>query len=126
MEAIDIRTNGKLIKAWKEKDGAWYTNSYEVWKVGDKYYEIKNHECVTFAGTGSYWGKVTEIEKPTNVPTHLCIIFGQYRGEAYIAAQQQGTPEELAEWAAEYLKKEEIGYRGEHRNLSVKVVELKL
>lgn len=124
MEANEIRKNGKLVKTWKQMDGSWYEDSYEIWQVGDKYYQIKNHECVSFSGTGSYWGRVTEVVMNTPHPTHVGLIIGQDKGRAYIYRQMQGTPEELSEWAVEVIKKEGRGYRGEDRHLIFKMMKL--
>lgn len=125
MNAQEIREKGKLVKSWRRMDGSWYEDKYEIYQVGDKFYQIKDHVCVTSGGSMSYWGRVTEVAFTGPLPTHLAIIIGQRLGEAFIAAQRQGTAEELAEWAAEYMKENEIGrYTRKPQHLTLKMVPL--
>lgn len=125
MDAQEIRKQGQLVKSWKQMDGSWYEDSFEVYKVGDKFYQIKNHVCIASGGTMDYWDQVTEVALTGPLPTHLAVIIGQRLGRAFIAAQRQGTAEELAEWAAEYMKENEIGrYTRKPQHLTLKMMPL--
>lgn len=118
MEVYEIKSKGKLVKSWKEMDGSWYQDTYKIYEVGGKYYQVKDHVCVVSGGIASYWGRVTEVEAPKPLPTHIAIILGQSEGEAYIANQRQGIPEELAEWAVDYISK------SREKNLTMKMMYL--
>lgn len=110
LDAKTIKEQGRLIKAWEVSDGAWYTNKYQIWKVGDKFFQIKDHVGNSFSCTCSYYGEVTEVE-PIPEPTHICVIIGQQEGKAYIAQQASGTLEVLAEWATSYIREHNMLYR---------------
>ena len=106
METLDakaIRAQGRLIKTWEVSDGPWYTDKYQVWKIEDKFYQIKDHEGNSFSCTCCRYGEVTEIY-PIPEPTHICVIMGQQEGKAYIAEQKSGTLEELMDWATRYIQ----------------------
>lgn len=118
----EILKEGRLIKSWHQMDGSWYEDHFRIYKVGDRYFEIKDHYSVSGTGTCSYWGKVTEIE-PVEEPTHICLIVGQKNGEAWIQEQESGTPEELMDWAQNYIKNTE-GRGGIWRNLTAKLIPI--
>lgn len=119
MDAIEIKTKGKLVKSWKKMDGSWYEDTYRIYQLDGKFYQIKNHVCITSGGMMNYWDRVTEVSMEGPLPTHVAAIIGQSSmGELYISAQRQGTPEELTEWAVDYIAKS----RG--KNLTMKMMPL--
>lgn len=98
LTAYDIRHNGKKIKSWEERDGSWYINRYEIWRLGEHYYQILDHDGVSLSCTGCVYGQISEVEKPEPVPTHLGILIAVKDGKAWVESQFQGTPDKIAEW----------------------------
>lgn len=124
MTAEEIKEKGRLVKSWRRMDGSWYEDHFRIYKVGDKYYQIKDHECISFSGTCSYWGRVSEVENFVE-PTHICVILGQKDGEVWLDAQEAGTPEELMDWGLNYIEKN--GFRnGVNRHLVAKLLPIQL
>lgn len=105
MKAYEIRNRGKKIKNWTAPDGAWYYNEFEIWQVGEKYYQIQSHCSTSFSATMTFYGKVTEIEKPKNIPTHIGVVLTSKNGEVRIDKQIQGTLDEISDLYDTYIKK---------------------
>ena len=122
MEAHEIREKGRLVKTWEKLDGSWYTDKYQIWEVQGKYYQIQDHECDSFSGTMAKYGMVTEIEKPEPLPTHMGIILGVHKGNAWVEDKFQGTPDQIADWYCHRVK--EVPYYKRNASFYLKIVEL--
>ena len=105
MEAHEIREQGKKIKNWTAQDGAWYYDEFEIWQVGEKYYQIQDRYSHSFSATMTFFGKVTEIEKPKAIPTHIGIVLASKSGKVWIDKQMQGTLDEISDFYDIYIKK---------------------
>lgn len=124
MEAQEIKRQGRLVKTWEVADGPWYTYYHQIWEVGDKYYQITDYRGNTVGCTMSRYDEVTEIEKPEPLPTHMGIILGVKRGEAWIADKFQGTPDQIAEWYDIKLGEFRFNYYKKKNQYFLKIVEL--
>lgn len=98
MTAQEIRKSGVQIKSWSQPDGSWYEDRYEIWQVGDKFYQIQDHVGRTYNSTMDKFGIVTEIENPGPRPTHIGIILGVKKGDAWVEKTFQGTLDNITEW----------------------------
>lgn len=105
MEAYEIREQGKKIKSWTAPDGAWYYDEFEIWQVEEKYYQIQNHCSHSFSATMTFYGKVTEIEKPKTIPTNIGVVLAYKNGKVWIDKQMQGTLDEISELYDSYVEK---------------------
>lgn len=105
MEANEIRRTGQKIKSWSQPDGAWYHDDFEIWQVGDRFYQIQNHCSHSFSATLTFYGKVTEINEPVNKPTHIGVVLGSKDGKVWIVKQMQGTLEEIDTLYGNYIEK---------------------
>lgn len=98
MTAKEIRNVGVQVKSWSRPDGTWYVDQYQIWQVGDKFYQIHDHVGTSFGCTSSKFGMVTEVPQPEPLPTHMGIILGVRKGDAWVEDTFQGVPDAVAEW----------------------------
>lgn len=105
MNANEIRRQGKKIKNWTAPDGAWYYDEFEIWQVGEQFYQIQDHCSHSFSATMTFYGKVTEIEKPKTIPTHIGVVLASKNGNVWIDKQTQGTLDEISDFYDIYTKK---------------------
>lgn len=124
MTAQEIRNRGRLVKSWEKPDGSWYTYYYQIWEVGDKYYQITDYIGNTLSCSMSKYGEVTEIEKPEPLPTHMGIILGVRKGEAWVEGKFQGTPDQIAEWYDTQLSEFQFNHYKRNNQYFLKIVEL--
>lgn len=126
MTAQEIRTQGRLVKSWEVSDGPWYTYYHQIWEVGDKYYRITDYKGTynSLGCTMSRYGEVTEVEKPEPLPTHMGIILGVKKGDAWVEDKFQGTPDQIAEWYDARLNILQSDYYKRRNRYFLKVVEL--
>ena len=122
--AQELRDNGKLIKKWKQPDGSWYEDHFEIWKLEGRFYQIQDHQSITFGGNCNFYGKVTEVEYDKPVPTHAGIILGMNKGMVWIEAQTQGTLDELTEWYDMMRGRLENDFYKRHYSYSLKIMPL--
>lgn len=124
MTAQEIRKEGRLVKTWEKPDGPWYTYYYQIWEVGDKYYQITDYIGNTLSCSMSKYGEVTEVEKPEPLPTHMGIILGVKRDEAWVEGKFQGTPDQIAEWYDTQLKEFQFNHHKRDNQYFLKIAEL--
>jgi hypothetical protein len=105
MNAQEIRKTGIQIKSWSTPDGSWYIDHFQIWEVNGKHYQIQDHVGQTLGSTGSKFGIVTEIKNPGPRPTHMGIILGVKKGEAWVEKTFQGDPDSIAEWYDKMVQK---------------------
>lgn len=98
MTAREIRSVGVQIKSWSQPDGCWYEDRYEIWQVNDKFYQIHDHVGTTLGCSMSKFGIVTEVTQPEPLPTHMGIILGVRKGDAWVEDKFQSIPDTIAEW----------------------------
>jgi len=70
MTAQEIRQSGECIKKSARPDGYWYEDRYEIWKVGEKYFEIHDRLGASTKCTMEVRGEVTELD-PLQILKHL-------------------------------------------------------
>lgn len=125
MTAQEIRQIGKKIKNWTKPDGSWYYDEFEIWKVGEKQYQIQNHCSHSFSATMTFYGKVTELEQKMEEPSHVGVVLGMIDGTVKIVEQWQGTPDEIAEKYDAFLSFADRNHRYDRFSyFNLKIMEL--
>lgn len=124
MTAQEIKSRGRIVKSWVKPDGPWYSYHYKIWEVEGKYYQIMDYLGNSFNCSMSRYDEVTEVEKPEPLPTHMGIIIGVKKGEAWVEDKFQGTPDQIAEWYDARLNILQSDYYKRKNQYFLKIVEL--